>query len=79
MTSMRTPSAAECQQAGAEVVEAVGSRSYGMRDFTVCDPDGHRFTLGWTEPRLRDVAAHYGLSPADIQPNPAWVTARVRR
>jgi DNA-binding transcriptional MerR regulator len=37
---------AEYQRAGAKVVEPVATRSYGMRDFVVRDPDGHRFTLG---------------------------------
>lgn len=38
------------------------SRAYGMRDFTVCDPDGHCLTLGRGEEQLRKVADH-GWAP----------------
>jgi DNA-binding transcriptional MerR regulator/catechol 2,3-dioxygenase-like lactoylglutathione lyase family enzyme len=67
---------AEYQQAGADIVDPVASRSYGMRDFVVRDPDGHRFTLGRGEQRLRDVAAHYGLTPETITVNPPWLEPR---
>lgn len=67
---------AEYQQAGADVVEPVASRSYGMRDFVVQDPDGHRFRLGRGEERLRDVADHYGLAPEVISVDPAWLARR---
>ena len=63
---------AEYQQAGADIVESVASRPYGMRDFVVRDPDGHRFTLGRGEERLREVADHYGLTPETITVNPPW-------
>lgn len=66
----------EYQQAGADVVEWVASRPYGMRDFVVQDPDGHRFRLGRGEERLRDVADHYGLAPNEIQVDPAWLERR---
>jgi DNA-binding transcriptional MerR regulator len=67
---------AEYQQAGALVVDPVASRPYGMRDFVVTDPDGHRFTLGRGEEKLREVADHYGLSPDEIAVNPAWLARR---
>lgn len=61
---------AEYRQAGADIVDEVASRPYGMRDFIVRDPDGHRFTLGRGEERLREVAAHYGLTPETISVDP---------
>lgn len=64
---------AEYQQAGADVVEPVASRAYGMRDFVVRDPDGHRFTLGRGEERLRDVADYFGLAPDEIAVDPNWL------
>lgn len=67
---------AEYEQAGADVVEPVSSRPYGMRDFVVRDPDGHRFTLGRGEERLREVADHYGLSSDEIAVNPDWLERR---
>ncbi|WP_164842373.1 VOC family protein [Actinoplanes solisilvae] len=57
---------AEYRQAGADIVDPVASRPYGMRDFVVEDPDGHRFTLGRGEQRLYEVAGHYGLTPETI-------------
>jgi DNA-binding transcriptional MerR regulator/catechol 2,3-dioxygenase-like lactoylglutathione lyase family enzyme len=66
----------EYQQAGADVVEPVASRPYGMRDFVVQDPDGHRFRLGRGEERLRDVADYYGLAPEEIAVEPAWLGRR---
>ncbi len=64
---------AEYQQAGADVVEPVASRAYGMRDFVVRDPDGHRFTLGRGEERMRDVADYFGLAPDEIAVDPDWL------
>ena len=64
---------AEYRQAGADIVDPVASRPSGMRDFVVRDPDGHRFTLGRGEERLRDVAAQYGLSPDEIAVDPTWL------
>jgi DNA-binding transcriptional MerR regulator len=69
---------AEYRQAGADIVEPVASRSYGMREFVVRDPDGHRFTLGRGEERLREVADQYGLSPDEIAVDPAWLGHRSR-
>ncbi len=46
------------------------ARRLGMRDFVVRDPDGHRFTLGRGEDRLREAADYYGLSPDEISVNP---------
>jgi DNA-binding transcriptional MerR regulator len=65
----------EYQQAGADIVDAVASRPSGMRDFAVHDPDGHRFTLGRPEERLRELADEYGMSPDEINvdPAPAWL------
>jgi len=67
---------AEYRQAGAEIVDPVASRPYGMRDFVVRDPDGHRFTLGRGEQRLREVADHYGLTPETITVDPPWLQNR---
>lgn len=67
---------AEYQQAGADVVDPVASRPNGMRDFVVRDPDGHCFTLGRGEERLRDVAEYYGLRPDEIAVDPHWLTRR---
>jgi DNA-binding transcriptional MerR regulator len=67
---------AELQDAGADVVDPVASRPYGMRDFVVRDPDGHRFTLGRGEDALRDVADYYGLDRAEIAVDPAWLQHR---
>ena len=66
----------EYRQAGADIAEPVASRPSGMRDFTVRDPDGHRFTLGRGEERLRDLADHYGLAPDEIAVEPTWLTRR---
>jgi len=66
----------EYQQAGADIVDPVASRPYGMRDFMVRDPDGHRFTLGRGEQRLREVADHYGLTPETITVDPPWLQNR---
>lgn len=63
----------EYEQAGATIVEPVGSRPSGMRDFTLTDPDGHRFTLGRGEERLRELAAHYGMTADEIAVNPDWI------
>ncbi len=67
---------AEFTEAGATITEPVDSRPSGMRDFTLVDPDGHRFTLGRGEERLRDVADHYGMNPDDISVDPAWLRNR---
>jgi len=67
---------AEYQEAGALIVQSVTSRSYGMRDFVVTDPDGHRFTLGRGEETLRELSHHYGLSPDEIKVNPDWLERR---
>lgn len=69
---------AEYQQAGADIVDPVASRAYGMRDFVVRDPDGHRFTLGRGEQRLREVADHYGLTSETISVDPPWLQPRGR-
>lgn len=70
---------AEYEQAGADIVEPVATRSYGMRDFVVRDPDGHTFTLGRGTERLREVADQYGLSPDTISVNPDWLEQRKSR
>ena len=61
------------RHAGADIVEPVASRSYGMRDFVIRDPDGHRFTLGRGEERLREVAAYFGLTADTIAVDPGWL------
>jgi DNA-binding transcriptional MerR regulator len=63
----------EYREAGADIVVPVTSHPHGMRDFTVRDPDGHRFTLGRGEERLREVADHYGLTPETIAVDPHWL------
>ncbi|MEP1125465.1 MAG: VOC family protein [Ilumatobacter sp.] len=64
---------AEYEQAGAVIVEPVDSRPNGMRDFTLIDPDGHRFTLGRGEERLREVADYYGMTAEEIAVDPDWL------
>ena len=67
---------AEYDRAGATIVEPIASRPNGMRDFTLVDPDGHRFTLGRGEDRLRDVSDYYGMGPDEIAVDPAWLDTR---
>jgi len=69
---------AEFEESGADVVDPVASRPYGMRDFVVRDPDGHRFTLGCGEEALRDVADYYGLDRDGISVDPPWLQTRQR-
>lgn len=66
----------EYQQAGADIIEPVATRSYGMRDFAVRDPDGHRFTLGRGDEKLREVAELYGLTSDEIAVDPEWLERR---
>ena len=70
---------ADYERAGASILDRVASRPNGMRDFTIADPDGHRFTLGRGEERLRDVADHYGLTADEVSVDPDWLTERNRR
>nr|WP_246221072.1 VOC family protein [Phytoactinopolyspora mesophila] len=70
---------AEYQQAGADIVESVATRSYGMRDFIVRDPDGHTFTLGRGTDKLRDVADQYGVPADAISVDPNWLEQRKPR
>lgn len=67
---------AEFREARADIVDPVASRPYGMRDFVVRDPDGHRFTLGRGEEALRDVADYYGLDRDQISVGPPWLQHR---
>ena len=67
---------AEFEQAGANILDSVALRPYGMRDFTLLDPDGHRFTLGRGDETLRDVADQYGLDRDEIAVDPAWLQRR---
>jgi len=69
----------EYRQAGADVVDPVATRPSGMRDFVVQDPDGHRFTLGRGDEKLREVADHYGMSSDEIVVDPAWLERRKPR
>ena len=66
----------EYRLAGADVVDPVASRPNGMRDFVVRDPDGHLFTIGRGEERIRDVADQYGLTPDQVAVNPNWLQRR---
>lgn len=68
---------ADAEHAGANVVDTVALRPYGMRDFAVHDPDGHRFTLGRGDEALRDAADHYGLDPDEIAVDPTWLQGRL--
>lgn len=52
------------------IIDPVATRPYGMRDFTVEDPDGHRFTLGQADDSLPDVARCYGLNSDEIVAKP---------
>lgn len=62
---------AEYAQAGATILDAVALRPYGMRDFVVSDPDGHRFVLGrGDDAALRDAADYYGLDREQIVSSP---------
>jgi DNA-binding transcriptional MerR regulator/catechol 2,3-dioxygenase-like lactoylglutathione lyase family enzyme len=70
---------AEYQQAGADVVDPVATRLSGMRDFVVRDPDGHRFTFGRGDEKLRDVADWYGMSSDEIAVDPEWLERRKPR
>ncbi|MDY7104170.1 MAG: MerR family DNA-binding transcriptional regulator [Actinomycetota bacterium] len=67
---------AEYTQAGAVIAEPVATRSYGMRDFVVRDPDGHRFVIGRGDEALREVAAYYGLERDEIAVDPEWLLDR---
>ncbi|MEZ5411203.1 MAG: MerR family DNA-binding transcriptional regulator [Acidimicrobiales bacterium] len=67
---------AELEHAGGDIVDPVALRPYGMVDFSVRDPDGHRFTLGRGDEALRDVADHYGLDRDEIAVDPAWLRRR---
>ncbi len=69
---------AECQEAGAYIVDGIASRPNGMRDFVVRDVDRHHFTLGRGEERLREVADYYGLKPDEIAVDPPWLVRRAR-
>jgi DNA-binding transcriptional MerR regulator len=70
---------AEYRQAGADVVDPVATRPSGMRDFVVRDPDGHRFTFGRGDEKLRDVADRYGMSSDEIAVDPEWLERRKPR
>jgi DNA-binding transcriptional MerR regulator/catechol 2,3-dioxygenase-like lactoylglutathione lyase family enzyme len=70
---------AEYREAGADVVDPVATRPSGMRDFVVQDPDGHRFTLGRGDEKLREVADHYGMSSEEIAVEPGWLERRKPR
>lgn len=70
---------AEYQQAGADITEPVVSRSSGMRDFVIRDPDGHQFRIGRGDERLREVAHKYGLTADQIVVDPEWLERRKPR
>ena len=57
------------QAHGARVLEPPTEREYGERDFTVADPDGHRWQFAET---LRDVAPEeFGCQTVAPWPDPA--------
>ncbi len=35
-----------CRERGAKIVDALADRPWGMREFTLEDPNGHRFRIG---------------------------------
>jgi catechol 2,3-dioxygenase-like lactoylglutathione lyase family enzyme len=37
---------AQCMTRGITIVDQIGDRAYGMRDFAIIDPDGHRLSFG---------------------------------
>jgi catechol 2,3-dioxygenase-like lactoylglutathione lyase family enzyme len=37
---------AQLMARGVTIVEPIGDRAYGMRDFAITDPDGHRLEFG---------------------------------
>jgi catechol 2,3-dioxygenase-like lactoylglutathione lyase family enzyme len=37
---------AQCMKRGVTIVDQIGDRAYGMRDFAIIDPDGHRLSFG---------------------------------
>jgi catechol 2,3-dioxygenase-like lactoylglutathione lyase family enzyme len=37
---------AQCLTRGVTIVDQIGDRAYGMRDFAIIDPDGHRLSFG---------------------------------
>ena len=41
---------------GAKIVEEIASHPWGMREFTVEDPNGHRFRIGHSEGPVQDPA-----------------------
>lgn len=42
---------------GAPVVQPIGDRGYGLRDFTICDPDGFGVRFGsWLGDKKEDLA-----------------------
>lgn len=57
----------------------VATRTYGMRDFVLSDPDGHQYRLGCGTEKLRDVAGQYGLPAEVITVEPEFLDERKRR
>ncbi len=37
---------AKVSRSGAEIIQEPGDRFYGLRDFTICDIDGHKISFG---------------------------------
>ena len=46
----------EMRARGAKIVEEIASHPWGMREFTVEDPNGHRFRIGHSEGPVQDPA-----------------------
>ncbi len=45
---------ADYRARGAKIVEEIASHPWGMREFTIEDPYGHRFRIGHSEGPVRD-------------------------
>ncbi len=53
----------EYATAGADIEDPTASREWGMREFVVRDPDGHRLRIGRGEKRLLEMTDRYVVEP----------------
>ena len=60
---------AKCRAVGAEIVEEIATRPWGLRTFTVKDPDGNLIGISHEvhdvcdQPQFRDLAHHSAAAP----------------
>jgi uncharacterized glyoxalase superfamily protein PhnB len=47
---------AACREGGATIVEPLEDKPWGMREFTVADPDGNRFRIGRGDTPAAEIA-----------------------